>query len=216
MGCFRAPTVYNCCFSICWACLSFPFSFINNNERASQNLSTKLSVKYPFSPSLSASASSWPRYAMQLQQNLPHPSPSSLCPYPSPAQVKREVFLEGRYVITHYFIRRILLSRDSQCAQWNDSWDVCGYYRLIPDNMLHFPWGISSNMHFPLSPFANIWSITYFPFLHFIWILIITILFSFEVFTLRWGLGQGERKKEGKRSIRRDPHGLVGGKKMLK
>lgn len=160
MGCLRAPTVYNCCFSICWACLSFPFSFINNNERASQNLSTKLSVKYPFSPSLSASASSWPRYAMQLQQNLPHPSPSSLCPYPSPAQVKREVFLEGRYVITHYFIRRILLSRDSQCAQWNDSWDVCGYYRLIPDNMLHFPWGISSNMHFSLSPFANIWSIT--------------------------------------------------------
>lgn len=131
-------------------------------------------------PSVSHLASSWPRYARQLQHDPPHLSPSSLCPYPCTSQ---EACLSIRNVITYFFIKRLLLSGDGQWAQLNDSWDMCGYYGLIPDNKSHLPWGVSSNMHFSLSPFANIWPNIFFTPLLFLWILIliITILFSFDL-----------------------------------
>lgn len=91
------------------------------------------------------------------------PSPSSLCPYPCTSQ---EACLSIRNVIT-YFIKRLLLSGDGQWAQLNYSWDVCGYYGLIPDNMSHLPWSVSSNMHFFLSHHLQISDLTYFPFLYF-------------------------------------------------
>lgn len=131
-----------------------PFSFVYSNERTSHSLSITLAVKYPspvfqppphLGPGMQGSCNMRPCHCLPCAPSLTRPSqqrtPSrmkavynTLSLYKSPAEHGwpnglNEVFL-------------------GMC--------VAIYCGLIPDNMLHFPWGETSDMTFSLSPSANI------------------------------------------------------------
>lgn len=110
--------------------------------------------------------------------------PVTVFPVPHPwlAQVKKELLQEWRQFTTHYPFTSLLLSRMAKWAQWSVSWDVCGYLLWV-DTTQYASFSLGWNQRHDFFPLTickyliyNIFSIP-----SLLWILLITIVFSFEL-----------------------------------
>lgn len=159
----------------------FALSFLYRNERSSHGLNTELAVK-----SLSPS---WPPARLgpgtQCSCDM-SPGSSSLCPCPWLAQVKEEVLQEGRCVIRRYVIQTPAgWAGMAERAQLSFSWDVRGGLLLVDTQQHTFlPLTVCRNMIYNINPFLG-----------FMWILIITMLFLWSVHSGS-EVWVSERKKE--------------------
>ena len=199
MGCFRAPGVYN--FSILWSL--FVLSFLTYLEQwrgfSQSKQETGGEIAFPVSQ---------PRLILAQVYNAATTYWSPCTPIPDLYKSSRKPFKKEGVLLHVISLHHPCWAGMAKWAQLSVSWDA--WLPIISWYQTSTSFSLGGTQKYALISLTICKYPIYFPFLHFMWILIITI-FSLKCLCRIKSPGQGEKKRK-KEGGGRDPHELGGEK----